>query len=33
MLLPKLVTDIAAFTETDELVMKIEKGKVTIERL
>jgi ribosomal protein S6--L-glutamate ligase len=32
-LLPKMVTDITGFTETDELVMKIEKGKVTIERL
>ncbi len=32
-LLPKLVTDITGFTEIDELVMKIEKGRVTIERL
>jgi ribosomal protein S6--L-glutamate ligase len=32
-LLPKLVSDITGFTEIDELVMKIEKGKVTIERL
>ena len=32
-LLPKIVTDITRFTETDEIVLKIEKGKITIERL
>src|SRR3989338_8386209 len=32
-LLPKIVTDITHFTETDELVLKIEKGRITIEKL
>ncbi|HII66166.1 TPA: RimK family alpha-L-glutamate ligase [Candidatus Woesearchaeota archaeon] len=32
-LLPKIVTDITRFTETDEIVLKIEKGRITIEKL
>src|SRR3989338_1926435 len=31
-LLPKIVTDITRFTETDEIVLKIEKGRITIEK-
>ncbi len=32
-LLPKIVTDITRFTEADEIVLKIEKGRVIIEKL
>ncbi|MAG91666.1 30S ribosomal protein S6--L-glutamate ligase [Candidatus Woesearchaeota archaeon] len=32
-LLPKFVTDISKFTEKEELVLKVEKGKLVIERI
>ena len=32
-LLPKIVTDIAQFSEKDEVVLKVEKGKLIVERI
>ena len=32
-LLPKIVTDIAKFSEKDEVVLKVEKGKITVEKI
>ncbi len=32
-LLPKIITDIAQFTQKDEVVLKVEKGKLNIERI
>ncbi|HLC50050.1 MAG TPA: RimK family alpha-L-glutamate ligase [Candidatus Nanoarchaeia archaeon] len=32
-LLPKIVTDISKFTESDEVVLKVEKGKVVVEKI
>ena len=32
-LLPKIVTDIAQFGEKDEVVLKVEKGKLSVEKI
>ena len=32
-LLPKIITDIAKFNEKDEVVLKVEKGKVVMEKI
>ena len=32
-LLPKIVTDIAQFGEKDEVVLKVEKGKLVVEKI